>query len=155
MYSAIQIADFFIEKHMKDKEKPIEPIELQKLVYISYGWYWALQKKELFKDEIQAWKYGPVIPAVWHVFRNQGDKIEKPSGMETDPPLDEITKKMLDVVYEAYIDQGSSKMISITHAPGTPWSSVYNGERERKIPKEVIWKYYELLRSEREKAIQK
>ena len=156
MYSVIQIANFFIEKHLRDKERPIDPIKLQKLIYISYGWYWALLGRELFEDEIQAWKYGPVIPAVWRAFKDQGHGIEKISNIQ--PPLndlDESTKNVLEAVYEVYVSKESGRIVAITHAPGTPWSLVYDGTRNKKIHKDSICRYYELLYEERKNNIRK
>ena len=154
MNTAIQIANFFIEKHKQDKGCPIDHIKLQKLVYISYGWYWAILQKILFKDKIQAWKYGPVIPEVWREFKNQSPNIEDPSGRSSGS-LDQDTEKVLILVYKAYINQGSVGMVVITHAHGTPWSMVYDDARNKEIPEEMIWRYYEVLYSKLKKATQK
>ena len=143
MYSAIQVANFFIENHLHDKKSFVNSIKLQKLVYISYGWCWALLGRELFEDEIQAWEYGPIIPAVWHVCKDQGLEIKTPLKIQ-ESSLDKDTKGLLDVVYEVYVKQESARIVKITHALGTPWSLVWNGTHD-KIPKYVIWRYFELL----------
>ena len=141
---------------MIDEQRPINPIKLQKLVYISYGWCWAILEEELFEEEIQAWKYGPVVPSVWTAFNNQRPKIGKPVNIDSQSSnLDENTKKLHNTVYEVYVNQQSAEMIAITHAPGTPWSSLYDSTRNKEIPKHVIWRYYELLCMERRKNLQK
>ena len=153
MYSSIQIANFLIKKHLEDKGRPIGPLKLQKLVYICYGWYWALLQKKLFEDEIQAWRLGPVIPMVWHAFKPQHGEIFKTYDIGQGE-FDADTKQVLEGVYNAYINQSSSQIITITHAPGTPWSRTYDGTSDKVIPPEVIWSYYELLNAERKKIQQ-
>ena len=165
MYSSIQIANFFILKHLEDKRCPIGPLKLQKMVYICYGWYWALLKKELFEDEIQAWRYGPVIPMVWHAFKPQRAEISKTYDIvQGEIPktydivqgeFDADTQQVLKGIYNAYINQSNNQIIAICHAPGTPWSSIYDGTNDKEIPREAIWSYYEGLLALREKTTKK
>ena len=75
IYSALTIADWIINKHLEKDRYPVDALRLQKLVYLSFGWFWAVYKKDLFEDEIQAWKYGPVIPLVYYAYRHKGDNI--------------------------------------------------------------------------------
>ena len=155
MYSSIQIANFLIKKHLEDKGRPIGPLKLQKMVYISYGWHWALLKKELFEDEIQAWRYGPVMPMVWHAFKRQRAKISKTYDMVVQGKFDADTQQVLKAIYNAYINQSNSQIIAITHAPGTPWSLIYDGASDKEIPPEAIWSYYERFRVKREETQRK
>ena len=136
-YSVIDIANFFIKQ-------PLSLIKLQKLVYISYGWYWALLQKELFEDEIQAWDNGPVIPIVYFAFKKEGYPINVKIPFNDEELIDN-PKTILEVVNKSYSDVPSGTIARITHAPGTPWSSIYDGTRNKEIPKSLIHRYYELL----------
>ena len=140
---------------MSDEQRPIEPVKLQKMIYISYGWCWALLKRDLFSDEIQAWELGPVIPSVWHEFKDQGREIKTPSSNIQSKSSDENTEKVLDSVHKVYASKESYEIVAITHARGTPWSLVYDGTRNKEIPKHRIRRYYELLHDERKKSLQK
>ena len=148
MYSAIQIADIFIRKYIEDKKCPIDIITLQKLVYLAYGWCWALLRKQLFEDKIEAWKYGPVIPNVWDAFEWRGFSISEPY-YNNQKEFKEDVVEVLDTIYKVYIKEESAKMIAITHASGTPWSLVSNSKHNKEIPKHMIWHYFELLYEER------
>ena len=44
----------------------LTPLQLAKLVYIAHGWWLAHSGQPLSPDEVQAWKYGPLIPALYH-----------------------------------------------------------------------------------------
>ena len=153
MYSAIQIANFFIEKHKENKKRYIDPVKLQELVYISYGWCWVLLRKELFSDVIQAWEFCPVSPVVWHAFKNQGSKIRTSYPIQIF--IDEEIKEVLDAIYRVYVVKKSSKALTITHAPGTPWDFCYDGTRDKEIPKVEIRHYYESIHKARRKNLQK
>ncbi len=63
-YSAQDIAKWFIN------EIHPEPLKLQKLLYLSQGFSFAFNDKELFYEEMEAWVHGPVVPSVYHTFRS-------------------------------------------------------------------------------------
>ena len=155
MYTAIRIANFFIESHLHDKGRPIDSLKLQKMVYITYGWYWALLDKKLFEDEIQAWDYGPVIPSVWYAFKQQGDEIREIYGMSLKYSIFQTSKEIFEAIYEAYINHDNAELALITHVPGTPWDSVYDSKIKKEIPKGTIWRYFELLYAQRKKVMSK
>ena len=62
--TALNVANYLYSKGFTDK------IKIQKLLYISFGFYSYFQKENLFDDKIEAWQYGPVIPNVYHNFKN-------------------------------------------------------------------------------------
>lgn len=61
MYDVLTVADTIL-KIAKSKGKALTPMQLVKLTYIAHGWSLALHEKGLFKNKIEAWQYGPVIP---------------------------------------------------------------------------------------------
>ena len=69
-YIASSIANYFIS----NKNLDVDNLKLNKLVYISYGFALACFKEELelFKEPIQAWRLGPVIPSIYHEFKRYG-----------------------------------------------------------------------------------
>ena len=66
MYKAIDLANYIVEKCIKD-DNPITNLQLQKILYF-------IQKDFLkrgtraFSDDIEAWKFGPVVPNVYFYF---------------------------------------------------------------------------------------
>jgi len=85
MYSALTIANFFVRKGLLEKIT-VSPMKLQKLIYFAHGWHLAFFDKPLIKEDIQAWAYGPVIPAIYHIYKNYGNttiKEEMDEGEET------------------------------------------------------------------------
>ena len=71
-YTPSHIANYFLAC-ASDEKIDITPLKLMKLVYFAYAWYLHLTDgEELFSEEIQAWKHGPVIPSLYHEFKHFG-----------------------------------------------------------------------------------
>lgn len=68
-YLPAHIANFFLWNADKEGIKDMTPMKLIKLVYISYAWSLAIYQNKLFNERIEAWRYGPVIPSIYHEFK--------------------------------------------------------------------------------------
>ena len=69
--NALSVANYFIDLAQKDN-KLIHLLGLVKRVYIAHGLALAYRHKGLLDprfDKVEAWKYGPVIPSVYHSFK--------------------------------------------------------------------------------------
>jgi uncharacterized phage-associated protein len=55
MHDINQITDYFIKKSCENGGEGISQTKLQKLLYLSYGWYLTLHDQELFEDCPEAW----------------------------------------------------------------------------------------------------
>ena len=62
-YFPAHIANYFIENGKYDN------FTLNKLVYITKGFALATLDDGLFEEEVEAWKYGPVISSLYHEFK--------------------------------------------------------------------------------------
>ncbi len=70
-YEPALIANYFISMGVI-QNKNVTPMKLLKLVYIAYAWYYTVFGKTLFRERPEAWKYGPVIPSIYHEFKRFG-----------------------------------------------------------------------------------
>jgi antitoxin SocA-like protein len=52
--------------------RALTPLQVIKLAYIAHGWMLALYQRPLISDSIEAWKYGPVIPTLYHALKKYG-----------------------------------------------------------------------------------
>ena len=77
---ALAVANYLIQL-AKEKGIDLQPLKLMKLVYIAHGFMLALFDRSALNprfDRVEAWKYGPVIPSVYHSFKCYGkDNIDK------------------------------------------------------------------------------
>ena len=73
--SALSVANYFIGLAEKN-ESPIKILRLMKLTYIAHGFMLAILDRSALNprfDRVEAWKYGPVIPSVYHSFKAYGN----------------------------------------------------------------------------------
>ena len=160
-YPAKAVANYFLELGDANGVK-ISPLKLQKMVYLSHGWYLALAEAPLVDDEsAEAWRYGPVYPSLYHEFKHYGRNPI--SGRATDltragdtfewttPHVrdnDRNTRRLLDRIWEVYCNFTGFELSDITHAPGTPWEKTWEnqeGMRNAHISDELIKEYYKGL----------
>jgi len=132
---SLDIARYIYNKGYTDN------IQLNKLLYISFGFYGAKYKKYLFDDAIQAWKYGPVVPVVYCAYKLDHFLLESMSN--TDIVLHKEEKDVIESVLNVYGKKAPFLLVKLTHQNNTPWSNAYvEGKRDVEIEKEVIISYY-------------
>lgn len=134
-------------------------MKLLKLTYIAYGWVIAVLNVKLFEEEIEAWKYGPVIPSIYHEFKHFGSApIEDSYAQEYDPFEDFVARipkvsnkneadiaEVLELVWGIYGDKSATELMRMTHKKDTPWDKVWNQDKKRHsgvIDPDVIKDYY-------------
>lgn len=155
-YRAINIASFFLNK--AEPKQNMTNLQLQKLVYIAFGWHTVFVGENLYEDRIEAWRYGPVIPTLYYrfstfengpiktrtindnitVFRPVDGEIEFPLVIEKDTFMDGF----LTLIFEEYMKKPAHELVDLTHGKATPWDKVYVSGAKVEIPKALIKEYY-------------
>lgn len=156
MNSALNISSYFLSKY-GNRENDITPMKLIKLVYIAHGWYLALADKTLIDENPEAWKYGPVIPSIYHEFkefRNQPITSLYEQGHKL---TDSKTMVFLDKIWEVYGKYTAIQLSDKTHQPDSPWSIVWNDLKNKnrislQIPENLIQAYYKGLVTRNQEA---
>ncbi len=143
MYDPIVIASYFINRGIEDN-RPITPMQVLKLVYISYGWYIGLSGNLLFEEKVEAWTYGPVIPSVYYRFKAYGrNAIDRPCEDGGGIDDEEITK-FLDKIWSKYSGLSGLHLSELTHREGTPWKKAIDQNRKYIDPNQVREHYRKL-----------
>ena len=152
-YTPQHVANFFLEK-AESENVPLSQLKLIKLVYIAYGWYLALTREKLFNEHIEAWQHGPVIPSIYHEFKDYGGQPINRLAYDLDldtfeyvspkiPAHDERTKIILGKVWGAYKKFTGWSLRNKTHEDDSPWSRVYeNGQRGIRLKDEDISEHF-------------
>ena len=154
MYKSINIANYFIEKSIYEGSE-ITPMQVLKLTYIAHGWHLGLQKKPLITEQTEAWKYGPVVPNVYHTFKHyRADDINELYFPDLEDKKeynciaeDEVTDRFLKEIWKVYKGFKGGELSSLTHQKGTPWEVTWNKNkgsvfRGAIIPNKLIQEYY-------------
>ena len=144
MFSVLSIADEML-KIAKKKETSLTPMKLMKLVYIAHGWSLAIMNRGLFSEPIEAWKYGPVIPALYQATKQFGRHSIPFALIDEDSPSDmpNEVRVFLQDVFNKYGDLTGIQLSALTHRYGTPWQEIYQPNVSNiEIPDELIHKHY-------------
>ncbi len=142
MATVFDIANFFIDLANKTDDDYITNLKLNKLLYYAQGVSLARRDKTLFEEDIEAWKYGPVIPSIYKKYKDLGKMPIQETDANYTPEVFTAQEIgiLLDVMREFGIFTGG-KLVSLTHAPDTPWSKSFSNN-ERIISNKDIKSYF-------------
>lgn len=142
---ALDIASYFIELANSTPEHDLTNLKLQKLLYYTQGHYLAQTSNALFEDKVEAWKYGPVIPEVYHTFKACGSfPVTVFDVNYTAVEISEDVKNFIKDIWEKLGQKYSgSYLVTTTHAPNTPWAECFKeDERGIEIPQDLLKSYF-------------
>ncbi len=140
----------------------LTPMALIKLVYFAHGWCLALTGRPLLDENVEAWKYGPVVPSLYHEFKEFGNtpitrharkfsfiKLNADDEPQLSGPDSEAAKQIIRRVWEVYKNLSPIQLSNLTHFPGSPWSQTPNKEiKGTDIPNTLIREYFAALANE-------
>ena len=112
-------------------------MQILKLAYIAQGFHLALEEgRPFFRENIYAWKYGPVISDLYYHLKGQESYDQDSHLMMTeidvsnDPSFTERQKNILYVILKKYANLSGWDLSTLTHQAGTPWAITYEKQRE-------------------------
>ena len=125
----------------------IPAVKLHKLLYYAQAWSLVWDDRPLFREGIEAWANGPVVPAVYSFHRGKYAVHTWPRGDAR--RLDELAIETLDIVLEHYGGRPSRDLVSLTHRED-PWKNARGdlplGQRSHgPITQEAMMEYYSSL----------
>jgi uncharacterized phage-associated protein len=170
LYDPKAIANYFLKVATVQSE-PLTPMKIQKLVYFANGWHLALKDAPLIGEQVEAWRFGPVIPSLYHAFRRYGDQpvaalairqfsdfrsLGENAYHKMVPSLDDIpdqagfTKAFLDRIWATYSGYSAIQLSNETHRAGSPWHTIFtryegNIPKRTDIPAELMRDYFRSL----------
>lgn len=139
MRKAESVANYVIAYGMKIGH-PVSNLQLQKILY--YIQVHFLKKKGIpfFKDEIEAWQFGPVIPTVFYQYAAFGPapitmfKIQKID-------LKQEEKKDLEQIVKEKAILSLLEIVADTNKKGKAWDLYYKVNERNVIPKKAMELY--------------
>lgn len=136
------IADCLITMASQDPDNnDMTNMKLQKLLYYVQGTCLSLHGQKLFQQPIIKWQYGPVVPEVYHRFKEYGNQTityEEPTNTEF---LDSKQIDVLKTVYDYFGKFSAIALMNFTHNE-SPWNSV---EMREEITDELLIEYFDTI----------
>ena len=125
-YPVLSVANRLLEL-AKSQGKILDPLKLQKLVYLAHGWSLAFFGQPLVQEGFDAWQYGPVCPSLYQAFK---EFRASPITRETSAPLVAFSpqdENIFSEILRVYGDKSGIDLSSLTHEEGSAWRATYNG----------------------------
>lgn len=140
IFSSMDIANYIVE-HVNStlRKNNLTPIKLQKILYYVYVECLVNYNIRIFDEQIEKWKFGPVVSNVYHSFKIHGTShIEAPIGtykfsdsadggfsfelIPFDKENVELSPytQLINSTIEKYIDKGPFELVDLTHQE-EPW----------------------------------
>lgn len=113
-----------VAAYILQKAGEMTAMKLQKLVYYSQAWSLVWDEEPLFRDRIEAWANGPVVPALYAEHRGQ---FRVSSWRKGNPSkLAPKQRESVDAVLRYYGDKTSQWLSDLTHREA-PWAEAREG----------------------------
>lgn len=139
------VANFFIALASERAEAGLGDamtnLRLQKILYFAQGWCLARNGKPLFDEPIEAWPYGPVVPAAYDRYRDYGRGILTAQM----PSMSVFTTEEIELLTDAFSEldrYSTSALVSMTHKVNTPWNNARESGKRNTISNEEIRQYF-------------
>ncbi len=141
MPRAIDVANYFLARNVgTDDDEGVSNLKLQKLVYYAQGFHAAITGNPLFNEPIQAWAHGPVVPALYHEFKNNGSNpIPAPVAFNAEAVFSQDQIGLLNEINNVFGQFSAWRLREMTHQE-LPWQSHEKAADE--IPVEEMRQYF-------------
>ena len=103
------------------RDRQTTPMHVLKLVYLCHGWLLGISDSALIHEPVEAWRYGPVIPSVYHAYKFFGGENIDVDPIDRSAEFDEDQLHSLKIVDAIYGHLSAIHLSALTHRPGTPW----------------------------------
>jgi uncharacterized phage-associated protein len=137
---------FDVAAYILKRQGPMTHLKLQKLVYYAQAWSLVWDESPLFREKIEAWVGGPVVPKLFDRLRHRFKVDYKTLGAGDPDRLNSTQRETLDAVLDYYAPQSSQYLSDLTHLE-EPWQEarrgLATGERgKREITRASMAIYY-------------
>ena len=113
-----------VSKFLIQNSERVSNLKLQKLLYYAQGWHLGLYSKPLFDERIEAWRHGPVVPGIFHLYR---DFKWSPIQVETTPvDVSSSVSKHLKAILKVYGQWTAAQLETQSHTE-SPWIEARQG----------------------------
>lgn len=141
----VTIAD--VARYILEKSGQMTTMKLQKLCYYSQVWHCYHLERRLFKEDVQAWAYGPVSYDLFELHRGKYQISADEVHLCSPSILSVESAKVIDQVLNAYGTFTGAQLSDLSHSE-TPWIETRSQVTEQsQSPVITIEKMYEFAAS--------
>lgn len=141
-HSAVSVAAYIVH-YCNRKGYLINNLKLQKILYFVQAQFLVNRGRPCFKEKIEAWQFGPVVPEVYHKYKFYGGTAIKSSNQYKMWNISNDDKKEIEVIVDECAKYSTSQLVNITHKQ-TPWLKAYSENKHNHISNESIFEYFSI-----------
>lgn len=140
MYDVFSVANYIIEYCNKNRI-PISNLKLQKLLYFVQASFLVNKNMPCFQDDLVAWDFGPVVPAVYHKYKSYGSSNiysydDLPAGY-----FKRGDALLIDEMLDSCAKFSAAQLVDISHRQ-SPWLNAYSPYHGNVISKGAIKSFF-------------
>lgn len=137
-YSALDVAKYVINYEI-DQGRKVTNLRLQKLLYFVQAKVLMETENPCFDDVMEAWEYGPVVPAVYHAYAEYRNfSIQK---QETVIDIAQDIKNFINDILNYFANTETFELVQITHCQ-KPWIEARAKGNRQPISIDTIREYF-------------
>ena len=147
---SLAVAKHMLERCRAIADPAVTPMQLIKLVYIAHGYMLGRHGIPLLDEMVEAWRYGPVVPSVYHAVKHyQSRPIQEIDGACDNTTLSPEEKQVIENVARIYGKHNGVVLSAATHKTDTPWQKTWRwAGQNAPISNDLIEAFYsEILKS--------
>ena len=132
-YDAVDIAEYVLWYCENELKKPITNLILQKMLYYVQGYYFKKYNEPIFDNTIEAWQYGPVVPDVYFIYKDNRKEDIKGITMKDEKIISKEDKIFLNNLLQQLIKIKPWALVRKTHSE-SPWEKNFIPGMNVEIP---------------------
>ena len=156
VYNALDIARYVI-KYSNDRDYGVSNLKLQKILYFIQAYFLIQTHHPCFKEPIEAWDFGPVVPDVYKQYiayggtdiptmesyiSFDGDDIWKSKRVRFNKiNIKDEDKILINKVIDKFSEYSATDLVTLTQHQ-EPWIDAFSSGKNNKISLNAIRRYF-------------
>lgn len=155
-YNVLDVCRHVIN-YSNEKDYGISNLKLQKILYFIQAFFLISTSEPCFKERIEAWDFGPVVPEAYREYKQFGscdipfishvidfnyeDMWNSQIYEYKDNIISDENKIRIDAVVDNFADYSATDLVTITHRQA-PWKNAYQRGKNNEITIDAIKEYF-------------
>lgn len=144
IHSVAAVANYVLRNIGSD----VTQLKLQKLLYYVQGYSLVVLQKPMFKEDLEAWDYGPVIPELYEQLKKYKDNpiTGRLEAVDLISPESQDAK-LIDAVLNLLKEFSAGQLVTMTHRHDSPWDIIWQGGAGKfsRIPSWLLIRHFAQL----------
>lgn len=138
LYSVIDVCHCIVN-YCNGRNYSLSNLKLQKILYFVQAYFIKFLGRPCFKEEIEAWDFGPVVPEAYHEYKHFGGGEIIGDGEKDSLTTEDGT--LVRAIVNVLAKFSATELVSITHKQD-PWIRNYVPRANNPISNEDLKEYF-------------